>query len=229
LPMTITCSVLCAQEPERPAKGLFHPGTIEGSPWRASIGFISIATPEDLTEEVRVRAPAGDLHVQRQLTDHLQLDGRLLFQVLQNQLSIGPRWVGRLGERSRYGAGLDAAFWAGRLGFAGFDSRATGSMLVPHLSIGHCFKGAVLLTVRGELLYTLRYTSRNGDLRAQNTANRFNGTAVTLALEQPFYHRKCLTLAVTALYADLYWATWALYDTLQRPVLYPMITVGFIL
>ena len=57
--------------------------------WRGSIGFTLLTTPEDITEEVRLRIPAGDLHVIRKINNHFILDTRLAFQFLQNHLSAG--------------------------------------------------------------------------------------------------------------------------------------------
>ena len=48
--------------------------------WRASIGFTLLTTPEDITEEVRLRLPAGDLHIIRKIDNHFILDSRVAFQ-----------------------------------------------------------------------------------------------------------------------------------------------------
>lgn len=200
-----------------------------GRNWQMSIGFVALTTPEDLTEEVRVRAPIGDLHVQRRLSDAFLLEGRLLFQVLQNEVSLGPRWNTALGDRVCFGLGDDMAWWMGQLDFAGFDSRASGWMNMPNISIGYRFGEDHLLTLKGEAIITLSKKTNNGDLPAQTSGSSLNGSAFTIALEQPFYDQKHLTLAFTAMYTDFHWATWALFDTFERRILYPQITVGFIL
>ncbi len=200
-----------------------------GRTFHASIGFVSTATPEDLTEEVRLRAPAGDLHAQYRLNDRFLLEGRLLFQVLQNQLTIGPRWHSALSDRICLGVGDDVGYWAGRLSFAGFDSRAHGWTNTPNISLGYRFGESYLLTLKQELLITLSYKNYNGDLSEGSDVAHVNGAAFTIVLEQPFYHKKYVTLAFTAMYTDFYWMTWSLYNTFQRRIFYPQFTVGFIL
>ena len=47
--------------------------------WRSSIGFNLLTTPEDITEEVRIRVPSIDWHVLRRINDYVVINGRLLF------------------------------------------------------------------------------------------------------------------------------------------------------
>src|SRR4051812_47877302 len=61
--------------------------------WRASVGFSFLTTPEDITEEVRLRVPAGELTVLRRINENFHLTGRLTVQVLQNHIAAGARWV----------------------------------------------------------------------------------------------------------------------------------------
>ena len=42
--------------------------------WRSSIGFTFLTTPEDITEEVRLRIPCGDFRVMRKINNNFALN-----------------------------------------------------------------------------------------------------------------------------------------------------------
>jgi hypothetical protein len=197
--------------------------------WQQSIGFVSTTTPEDITEEVRVRAPAGDYHVLRRLSPKFNLDGRLLFQVVQNHISAGLKYSTRLGRHTYLSLGDDVGFWFGKLMVGGFDSKGKGWTNYPNLTFGVRTNNNLLLSLKSEIIINTSFDFDNGGYTIERDADFFNGYAFTIAIEQPFYHTKNFTLGFTAMYTDFYWMMWSLFETFDRKIFYPQITVGFII
>ena len=197
--------------------------------WRSSIGFNLLATPEDVTEEVRIRVPTLDYHALRRINDHFLIESRWYSQVIQNHLSAGPHWRTGLSKNLYIDVGNDIAYWFGILKVAGFKSSASGWIDYPAFSIGYKTHKNLLVTFKTELSYNLYYRARNGENSFSSGVPYYNGEAFTLALEQPFYNHKHLTLAFTAIRNRFNWQTWALFYKTDRKILYPQITVGFIL
>lgn len=208
---------------------IIFPSPMYDQKWQTSIGFISTTTPQDITEEVIVRAPAGDFRALRKIGSNFNLEGRVLFQFVQNHFSLGLKWTKKLSNRVYFSAGDDVAFWHGKLEVAGFDSKGSGWMNYPNISFGYRTKEDLLFTFKSEAMINTFYTFSNGGYEKSKEDNFFNGTAFTFALEQPFYNKKHLTLAFTAMYTNFYWVTWSLFETFDRYIFYPQITVGFII
>lgn len=196
---------------------------------RSSIGFQLLTTPEDITEEVRIRLPVLDWHAMRRINDHFKLEGRLLTQVLQSHISAGLHWTKPLGKDLYFSAGDDIGYWFGFLTFAGFNSKASGVLNYPNFSVGYKTKKELLITFKAQCSINLYYTSENGTESFSSTDNYYNGETFTIALEQAFYNKKHLTLAVSAINNRFLWQTWALFYKTDRKIFYPQITVGFIL
>ena len=138
--------------------GMFFPDHLEDDRWHLSIGFLTFTIPEDITEEVRVRIPAGDIHVVRLLHEGFYLDGRLLVQGVQNQLSIGARWATPLNDKFTFSLGDDVAYWRGHLPIQGFDCTASGWMNYPSVSVGLRSQRDLLFTAKAELLISTSST-----------------------------------------------------------------------
>jgi hypothetical protein len=197
--------------------------------WRSSIGFQLLTTPEDITEEVRIRVPILDFHAMRRINDHFILEGRLFSQVLQNQLLAGLHWMNPIGKNLYFSAGNDIAYWFGFLKSGGFNSKASGWLDYPNITIGYKTKKELLITFKAQSSVNLYYQSANGTESYSSGSSFYNGETFTLALEQPFYNKKHLTLAFSAINNKFFWQTWALFYKTDRKIFYPQITVGFIL
>jgi hypothetical protein len=208
---------------------IFFPYPMYKEKWRSSIGFTLLTTPEDITEEVRLRVPCGDYRVLRRISDHFILDNRLWFQVLQNHISTGVQYRLPINDKFYLGAGNDIGFWFGFLKVGGFDSKASGWLNYSNISIGYKTKKELLITFKAQVSYNLHYQSANGESKCSSAKGYYNGETFTLALEQPFYGKKHLTLAFSTINNYFYWQTWALFYKTNRKVFYPQITVGFIL
>ncbi len=197
--------------------------------WQFSVGLALINSPRELTEEVRIRAPAGDVHMLRNIRGQFYLAGNVKFQIVQNHISAGIRWAVPVNDRFSFSLGNDYAWWFGFLNISDFDSRGVGSFDYPNLSIGYKIDNEILLTVKGELLLNLYTNLTNGGIEIVQHNSLYAGQSLTVALEQPFFKGKHVMLAVSAIYANYYWQTWALYNTFDRNIFYPQFTIGFVL
>jgi hypothetical protein len=212
--------------PQR-VNGIFFPTPMLDRSWHGAFGFVTFATPDRLTEEFRNRVPAGDIHLLRQVHGGLHLSARALVQVLQNHWSLGLR-QNMLHGRWGFGLGADAAVWKGRLVLENFDTEARGWAFYPHASVGYRARHQVLLTLRTEAIFKLNYRSRVGDFEILRDVPPFNGMAYSLYVEQPFFGKHHLALGLTFRHTSFFWATWALFDTYDEPLLYRQITIAFI-
>jgi hypothetical protein len=197
--------------------------------WRASIGFSFLTTPEAITEEVRLRVPAGELAAVRKISENFHLTGRLTFQILQNHVAVGGRWVHKQTDHFYFSAGDEIGYWFGFLPVAGFDSKAHGWMNYLNLSAGFKLKKDLWLTFKSENSWNLFFRATNGENEIASKGSFYNGEAFTVALEQPFFHKKHLTLSLTGIYNYFYWQTWSLFYLTERKIFYPQIKLGFIL
>ncbi|MES2733200.1 MAG: hypothetical protein V4714_15745 [Bacteroidota bacterium] len=208
---------------------IFFPYPMGERQWRTSIGLVFTTTPQDITEEVRVRVPAIDLHTLRNLNSHFYLDGQLKSQVIQNHLSIGIRWAHPITPRLSFSVGDDIGAWFGFLKLESFNSRGYGWLNYPNISLGYRLKNDLLLTFKTEAIFNLHSSSYVGDNRISYNNNRLNGVGFTWVLEQPFYNKTHFTLGVRALYTDFNWQFWSLHATFDRKIFYPQLIFGFIL
>ena len=208
---------------------LLFPYPMYQEKWRSSIGFTLMTTPEDITEEVRLRAPCGDYHLLRRINNHFIIDGRLLFQIVQNHISTGVHYVRPLNSKFYFNVGDDIGFWFGFLKVGGFDSKASGWINYSNVSIGYKTKKNLLISIKAELSCNLYYQAINGEEKYESGSKYYNGETFTLSLEQPFYNNKHVTLAISTINNYFYWQTWALFYKTDRKIFYPQISVGFIL
>jgi hypothetical protein len=218
---------VAAQEQTRP-KGIFFPTPMYERNWHASLGFVTMATPEALTEEFQHRIPALDLQLMRQIHGGLHFSVRAWSQILQNHLSLGLRWATPLNERWNLGLGGDAAVWKGTLIVENFNTDAVGWAAYPNASLGYKAGRNVLVTFKTEAIVKLDYQVRVGSHEITREVAPFNGMAWSLYVEQPFFGKTHLALGFTARYTSFFWATWALFNTYERPLLYRHITIAFI-
>jgi hypothetical protein len=227
------CSALfsSAQDsiPPPAIKYIFFPYPVPNKAWHSSIGLTLTSMPQDITEEVQVRAPAGDFHVLRGLPKGFYLDGRLNFQIVQNHVSLGLRWARPISHKFSISLGDDFGFWYGRLNINSFDTQAMGWLNYPNVSVGFRADEDLLFTLKGEAFINLSSKSTVGGLTVSSHTNSFSGWGATLMLEQPFYGKKNISLGVRAMYSNFFWQTWSLYESFDRNIFYPEIVVGFIL
>jgi hypothetical protein len=197
--------------------------------WRTSIGLSFLTTPEDITEEVRLRIPCGDFRALRRINDYLLIDNRIMFQFLQNHLSTGLHISLPVNSNVYLRAGNDIGYWFGLLKVSGFNSKASGLLNYSNISVGYKTGRNLLISLKAQVSFNLYYQASNGENKFSSTSKYYNGETFTLALEQPFYGRKHVSLAFSAINNYFYWQTWALFYKTNRKVFYPQITAGLIL
>jgi len=197
--------------------------------WQASIGITATSMPMEITEELRYRIPAGDLHVLRRLSKQLYLDGHLSFQVLQNLVTIGPRAAMPLNDRISVAIGNDIGYWFGFINTQGVKTRGSGWQNYPNISLGYRFNKRILLTVKAESIMNFGVKTFAGDTPVDYDYRLFSGSAYTVALEQPFAGSKSMTLGFRAIYSDFFWQTWTLFEGFERNLFFPQVIVALIL
>jgi len=197
--------------------------------WRASIGFSLLTTPEDITEETRLRIPCGDFRFLRRITDNFQSDNHIMFQFLQNHLSTGLHFVAPINKYFYFSAGDDIGYWFGYLKISGFNSQASGWFDYPNVSLGYKTRNDLLISVKAQVSFNLYYQAANGDNKIHSGTAYYNGETFSIALEQPFYRKRHLALALSAINNYFYWQTWSLFYKTNRKIFYPQITMALIL
>lgn len=208
---------------------VFFPYPMYHEQWRRMLGFSFLTTPQDITEEVRLRIPCGEFTVLKKISDKLHAKGKLSFQFLQNHATAGLEYVAPLGHKFYASVGNDIGFWFGFLKISGFNSKGSGWLTYPNFSIGYMTRKDLLITLKGQASFNLFYQAINGENKFTSSDKYYNGEMITLAIEQPFYQRKHLALAFSAISNKFYWQTWSLFYKTNRKIFYPQITVGFIL
>lgn len=218
------------QEPANRQPGIYFPQVPEPGGWRKSLGLVFTSTPPELTEEIRLTVPAIDFNLQKGLSRHWYLSGRLQTQIVQSNLALGPRYATRVTDKLYAGLGLDAVAWFGALRVKDvFNSQANGLQAIPHASLGYQLTRELQLTFRTEGIMDLYYQSRAGTLTIEYDRRRVNGVAFVFALEQPFYKQQYVSLGLRAAYSNFNWQFWSLYDTFERDFFYPQLFFNFIL
>jgi hypothetical protein len=182
-----------------------------------------------ITEEAHFRVPAADIHVLKKIAGKVYLDGRVNAQILQNLVSLGPRWATPLSPKLSLGLGNDVGYWFGRISIAGIQTRGSGYQNIPHISLGYRFKKQILLTARAESLMNFGVRTYAGETEVKSSYPLFSGGAFSLILEQPFAGNKSMTLGFRAIAANYYWQTWTLFENYDRHLFFPQIIVGLIL
>lgn len=185
--------------------------------------------PYEVTEELHYQVPALDVHSIIKLSKHLSLDARAQVQVIQNLVSVGPRWATELTDRTCLSIGDDFGFWFGHVTVEGFKTRGYGFQNYPNASVGYRFNKRILFTFKAEALMNLGITTHAGDIPVTSKSTTFSGSAYTVALEQPFYGKKSITLGLRAIYTNFFWQTWSAFTSFDRNFFYPQLIVGIIL
>jgi hypothetical protein len=202
---------------------------MQAKKWQTSLGFTLTIWPQDIAEETWVHVPAGRFHVTRKIYKGFSLDGALSFQILQNHLTIGPRWAHAISNRFSFSLGDDVAWWFGVIRIESFNTTASGWLNYPNVSMGYRIKNHILLTWKSDVMIDLKYNSAVGGLTVSKSQSTLSGWSTSLILEQPFYKKTSMALGFRAIYTNFYWQTWSLFETFDRNLFYPQIIVEFLL
>lgn len=203
-----------------------HPQTAKT---RVAIGFNGTVIPNEITEELHYRIPAGEIRVIRKLSHHFSIEGTALVQVIQNMITIGPRWSNKLSDRLSFAVGDNLALWGGRIKLADVDTRGFGLQNYPYVVVGYRFNKRILASVKAESIMNLGVRTRAGNTDVESDYRLFSGSAYTVALEQPFAGSKSVALGFRAIYTDYFWQTWTLFENYNRNLFFPQLIVLLIL
>jgi hypothetical protein len=206
-------------------KRVFFPYPMDKG-WQTSVGFTSTTMPREITEEAHFRLPAGDLHVLRKLGKKLYADARLNFQVVQNLVTLGPRYPIQLSDRVSLALGNDFGYWFGNINVASIKTRGHGFQNYPNISFGYRFNKGVLLTLRAESIMNFGIQTKAAETEVASDYRLFSGSTYSVILEQPFAGSKSMTLGFRAIYTDYFWQTWTLFESYERNLFFPQIIVG---
>jgi len=233
----IVLFALTAAEPGRaqtkvdslPESYLYFPYPMQAKKWQSSLGLTFTIWPEDIAEETWIHVPAVRFHFVRKLYKGFSLNGHINTQILQNMISLGPRWAYPISNKFSFSLGDDMAWWFGVLNVEGFNTKANGWTNYPNISIGYRMKRHLLLTWKMEGIIDLTYNSTVGGLNVSKSQQTYSGWSTSLILEQPFYKKTNVILGFRAIYSNFFWQTWSLFETFDREIFYPQFIVEFIL
>ena len=85
------------------------------------------------------------------------------------------------------------------------------------------------MTLKAEILLSLYYRSFVGDQLAVSRRHFFNGEALSLLLEQPFYKNTWFLLGFRVMYVNDFWQTWPLFESMDEKIFYPQMILGVLL
>jgi hypothetical protein len=222
----VTPLSMAQNAPVRPP-GLESPAPLGLWEWQKSIGLSLSTLPKEIVEEELNQSPALDLRSRLGLPWGFSADARLLIQVLTNHIAVGGRWSHAFG-RFAFSIGDDAAFWFGFLTIEGFNNSANGWLNYPHITIGYDF-GRLRLMLRADMLLVLSYRSYAGDNLLASDKNGFGGYSGSIIIEQPFWKNTHVTLGFKASYLRYFYQSWFTFETFNRYLFIPELSVGFIL
>jgi hypothetical protein len=212
--------------PVRPS-GLAFPAPLGLWEWQKSVGLSLSTLPKEIVEEELNQSPALDVRSRFGLPWGFSADTRFLIQVLTNHIAVGGSWSHAFG-RFAFAIGDDAAFWFGFLTIDGFNNSANGWLNYPHISVGYDF-GPLRLTIRADMLLVLSYRSYAGDNLLASDKNGFGGYSGSVVIEQPFWKNTHVTLGFKASYLRYFYQSWFTFETFNRYLFIPELSVGFIL
>jgi hypothetical protein len=192
-----------------------------------SLGFALTVLPQPLVE-TELPAPAVDLRFRVGLPLNLALVGRASSNVATNYASGGMMWSVEV-SRLTVGAGLQAGYLYGSVTFLdGFDTDVQAVLANPFGTAGIRFDDFTL-SGKLELEYVLSQRKRVESLEVEGTKRTFNGAALTLSVEQPFWKRTHIALGVTLNYTRNPYQAWVAFNTFDDFLFYPELFAGFLL
>lgn len=226
--MLVTMYTSAQDVPIDEQKFIYFPHPLN-APNRWSVGVTSTVMPREITEEMHFRIPAIDIRYLKKLTGNVDVDTRLMMQVLQNMLSVGPKWSGRLTDRISMSLGSNLGFFFGRINVQNINTQGYGFQNFPFVAVGFRFNKQLLVSARAEQIMTFGVHAKAGNVDVKSDYRLWSGSAYTIAFEQPFAGNKSVTLGFRALYTDYYWQTWTLFENYDRNLFFPQLIIGLIL
>lgn len=206
---------------------MYYPSTLPPGAFKSAAGVTFLTPPPNVVEEFAsvLRAPLFELQGLYGLPHNFQLEGRVTTIIVSNHLSFGGRYTVPSSPLG-FSAGIDLAYWFGKLDIDGFDNRVKGWNLYPSVAAGYDF-GKFTVTVKGELNIILNKSQRVGDIVVTKDENVFNGGAFSVYLEQPLWKDNYITIGFKSNFVKFYYAVWPGFPTFDRFSYIPEFYFGF--
>lgn len=192
-----------------------------------SIGFALTMLPQPLVES-EMPAPAIDVRLRLALPLNFAIVGRGSSNVATNYASGGLMWSTEM-SRFTVGFGLQAGYLYGSLTFLdGFDTDVQAVLATPFVVTGLRLDD-LTLSAKFELDYVVTQSRRVETLEVEGARRSFNGVAMTIAVEQPFFRTTHIALGVTLNYSRNPYQAWLAFNTFDDYQFYPELFAGFLL
>lgn len=225
--LLIASSVASAQLLGTEAGSMYYPSPLAPGEFKSAVGVTFTTPPPEVVEEFAsvLRAPLFEFQVLYGLPYDVQLEGRATTIIVSNHLSLGAKWVVPV-KPLGFSAGIDLAYWFGKLNIEGFDNFVKGWNLYPSIGAGYDFE-KFTVTVKGELNILLDKSQRVGDITVKTDKNVFNGGAFSFYIEQPLWKDNYITVGLKNNFVKFYYAVWPGFPTFDRYTYIPEFYIGF--
>ena len=191
-----------------------------------TLGLTTAKLPEDVVETDDVfRAPLFSYRIKYGLPENFITEGSVESNFITFHFAGGAKWNHEFGKFS-LSAGTDVAFWFGYLKQFGFDTKIDGWNLYPNLSVGYAFPN-FSVSVKSELLFILAQSTRNGDIKTQNTYSTFSGYSFGVYIEQPLWKDNFVVVGFKSNFTKFYYPMWAAFSTFDRFFYIPEFVFSF--
>jgi len=217
---------LTAQDISIRSNSFYYPHSLNQNEIMQTIGLSSAKLPEDVVETDDVfRAPLFSYRIKYGLPENFLAEGSIESNFITFHLAAGPKWNREFGKLS-LSVGGDVAFWFGALKQFGFNTKMDGWNAYPNLSIGYVFPN-FSVSIKSELLLILTQSTRNGDIKTENTFDTFSGYSIGVYIEQPLWKDNFVVIGFKSNFTKFYYPMWAAFSTFDRFFYIPEFVFSF--
>jgi hypothetical protein len=226
LVLFLFCSLVYSQDHLIRENSFYYPHSLNNSEIIQSLGIATAKLPEDVVETDDVfRAPLFSYRIKYGLPKNFIAEGSVESNLITYHFALGGKWNHEFGKFS-LSAGSDIAFWFGGLNQFGFDTKIDGWHVYPNLSVGYTFPN-FSVSLKSELLFILAQSTRNGDIKTENTFDTFSGYSFGLYFEQPLWKDNFVVIGFKSNFTKFYYPLWAGFSTFDRFFYIPEFVFSF--
>jgi hypothetical protein len=222
----LLCSNIYSQNLSIRENTFYYPRTLKLNEITQTIGLSSAKLPEDVVEsDDAFRAPLFSYRIKYGLPLNIAAEGSFETNIITYHFALGGKWNYEFGKLSM-SAGADAAFWFGGLDQYGFDTKIDGWHVYPNLSLGYKFPN-FSVSVKSELILILTQSTRSGDIKTENTYDKFSGYSIGVYIEQPLWKENFIVIGFKSNFTKFYYPLWAGFSTFDRYFFIPEFVFSF--
>lgn len=224
--LSIGCvvSALCNEADTLAHSGVFYTRRIPYHiTWSAGIAVTTI--PRDIVEEEINRFPFLQADIAYGLPYGFSLIGKINTMILTNRFVTGMQWNYPLSSFD-FCLGTDIGYLLGFVTINGFDNSIHSWLLYPYIQCGY-HQDQVFISARAEAEYITSQQTYAGDIQVTDARNRRNGIALSLIIEQPFFHKQRCALGLKLSYSDFVYQAWPAFETFKRTLTVPEVFCAF--